>query len=165
MANPSKQRGTAAETAVVRAAQTRGFPHSDRLTLSGARDRGDVRFTTGLTAGVVAEVKGGNMARTASDALVEKWLDEAELAKKHTGAAVSFLVVQRGGHGLPNAHRWHTYWRRAWVAELTGEVIRPSILGLLPVRMSLEHALLFLREHGYGEPLTDEDFVGCREAS
>lgn len=41
MANKSKDIGTKAETAVVRAARTRGFPHADRITLSGPKDRTD----------------------------------------------------------------------------------------------------------------------------
>ncbi len=39
MSNPSKAKGTAAETAVVRYARAHGFPHADRLTLSGRYDR------------------------------------------------------------------------------------------------------------------------------
>lgn len=154
MSNKSKQRGTAAETAVVRAARTRGFPHADRLALTGNKDRGDVRLTTGLTAGVVIEVKGGQMARSHTDRMVEAWLDETAVAKSHTRADVSFLVVQRAGVGAPNAHRWHAYWRHQWLTALTGgPMVDPFPVGLVPVRLTLEHSLWMLRAHGYGEPL------------
>lgn len=146
--------GTAAETAVTRAARTRGFPHADRLALTGHYDRGDVRLTTGLTAGVVIEVKGGQMARSATDRLIETWLDETQAAKQNANSEVSFLVVQRAGVGAPNAHRWHAYWRHQWLTSLTGgQLMEPFVLGLIPVRLSLEHSLWLLRANGYGEPL------------
>jgi|SRR5690625_880325 len=149
--------GTAAETAVARAARTRGFPHADRLALTGNRDRGDVRLTTGLTAGVVIEVKGGDMARKATDKQIEDWLDETAVAKAHSRADVVFLVAQRAGVGPKNAHRWHAYWRHHWLTALTGgPAVEPFPVGLVPVRLTLEHSLWMLRAHGYGEPFEEE---------
>src|SRR5690606_16044485 len=43
---------------------------------------------------------------TASDALIAKWLAETETGRINAGAAIGFLVTQRPGIGLPNAHRW-----------------------------------------------------------
>src|SRR5690606_39625587 len=99
MVNKPKQIGTAVETAIVRAARTRGFPNADRLTLTGATDRGDI----GLCPGVIIEAKGGQQAKTASDALIAKWLTETETERQNAGAAIAFLVTQRPGIGLPNA--------------------------------------------------------------
>src|SRR5690606_5416001 len=90
MTNRPKQIGTKAETAVTRAAQTRGFPHAERRALRGRNDVGDVL----LCPGVVVEVKGGDMARRASDALVAKWLLETERERINAGAEHAFLVVQ-----------------------------------------------------------------------
>jgi hypothetical protein len=55
--------GTYAETAVVRTARTNGFEYADRYALHGALDVGDI----GLCPGVIIEVKGGDMAKHATD--------------------------------------------------------------------------------------------------
>lgn len=146
MTNRPKQIGTAAETAVVRAARTRGFPMADRLTLTGAHDRGDI----GLCPGVVVEVKGGEAAKTASDGQIDAWLDETETERHHAGAAHAFLVVQRRGVGAPNAHRWWAWWRLGWIP---GPELGNPATDHTPVRMTLDHALQLLRAAGYGDPL------------
>lgn len=144
-----KDIGTRAETAVVRYARTAGFPHADRLTLTGSLDRGDV----GLCPGIVLEVKGGDYARAASDLLIEKWLDETYREREHAGAAAAFLVVQRTGVGAANAGRWWTFWRLGWIAELAGQpwALSPH----MPVRCHLHESLTMLRAAGYGHPLID----------
>lgn len=147
MVNRPKQIGTAAETAVVRAARTRGFPHADRLTLTGAHDRGDIT----LCPGVIIEVKGGETARSASDAVIEAWLNETNREAIHAGADVAFLVVQRRGVGAPNAHRWWAWWRLGWLEHARGthhvDDVDPT-----PVRMLLGDALQLIRAAGYGNP-------------
>lgn len=140
MVNRPKNIGTAAETAVVRAARRLGFPNADRLTLTGAHDRGDV----GLCPGVIVEVKGGDAARDASDALIESWLRETQREIDNARAAHGFLVVQRRGVGATNAHRWWAWWRLAWIAGYGDDAT--------PVRMQLGDALHLLRTAGYGEP-------------
>lgn len=153
MVNRPKQIGTAAETAVVRAARTNGFPHADRLTLTGRNDRGDI----GLCPGVILEVKGGEHAKTASDALIESWLDETETERTHAGAEHAFLVVQRRGVGAPNAHRWWAWWRLTDLRRIKdGCDAEGSALGHFPIRMRLDHALRLTRAAGYGEPLKRE---------
>ena len=47
MVNRSKQRGTAAETAVLRHVRTHGFPWAERLALSGNADQGDISLLPG----------------------------------------------------------------------------------------------------------------------
>lgn len=161
MVNRPKQIGTAAETAVARAARARGFPGADRLTLTGAHDRGDVA----LCPGVVVEVKGGEAAKTASDTLIDSWLVETERERQHAGADVAFLVTQRRSVAAPNAHRWWAWWR---LGEL--DALRFGAFGDLtdftPVRMQLDHALVLLRHAGYGTPLErDADGVLLDAAS
>lgn len=151
MANRPKQIGTAAETAVVRAARTRGFSNADRLTLTGALDRGDI----GLCPGVIIEVKGGEKARDASDLLIESWLAETSREAVNAGADVAFLVTQRRGVGTTNAHRWWTWWRLSWLDDLRHE--RPSHGPDTVVRMRLDDALHLIRTAGYGQPHTDEE--------
>jgi hypothetical protein len=153
MVNRPKAIGTAAETAVVRAARRHGFPGADRLTLTGRHDRGDV----GLCPGVILEVKGGETARNASDALVESWLDESSREAFHASADVAFLVVQRRGVGAPNAHRWWAWWRLGWLEHLRAPETRD--VEPTPVRMQLGHALRLLRAAGYGDPLMNDTDV------
>jgi len=151
--NRPKQIGTAAETAVVRAARTRGFPGADRLTLTGALDRGDV----GLCPGVILEVKGGDHARRASDALIVKWLAETERERVNAGADVALLVTQRPGIGAPNAHRWACHMWAGTFLQLVGAttaVTAPDPHA--PIRMTFDSALALLRARGYGQPIVKE---------
>lgn len=140
--------GTAAETAVVRAARPRGYPWADRLAGHGNADVGDVM----LCPGVVVEVKGGDAAKTASDLQIINWLDETECERGNAGAAVAFLVVQRPHVGAINAHRWWAWWRLGWVSDL-GPSVGIDGAAMLPVRMTLADALTMLRAAGYGDPL------------
>lgn len=150
MANRSKQVGTKAESAVVRAAQLRGFSGAERRALRGRHDVGDIL----LCPGVVIEVKGGDMARRASDALVAKWLVETERERVNAGAAHAFLVVQRAGVGPRNAHQWHAYWTAdAWARLLGHEA--PVALAGATIRTSLESSLAALVANGWGGPSSE----------
>ena len=150
MANRSKQVGTKAESAVVRAAQTRGFFGAERRALRGRNDVGDVL----LCPGVVVQVKGGDMARKASDALVSKWLEQTEQQRRNANAAHAFLVVQRAGVGPRNAHQWHAYWTAdAWARLLGHEA--PVALAGATIRTSLESSLAALVANGWGGPSSE----------
>ena len=83
----SKQKGTAAETAVVRYLQANGFPYSERRTLAGVNDKGDI---AGLP-GVVLEVKNCKRMELAG------WLDELEVEMKNAGAYIGAVVHKRRG--------------------------------------------------------------------
>ncbi|MFF2621284.1 hypothetical protein [Oerskovia jenensis] len=150
MVNRPKNIGTAAETAVVRAARTRGFPNADRLTLTGSLDRGDI----GLCPGVIIEVKGGDKARDASDLLIETWLAETNREAFNANADVAFLVTQRRGVGPTSAHRWWAWWRLNWLDDLRHE--HPSHGPDTVVRMRLDDALTLIRTAGYGQPTNRE---------
>ncbi len=152
--NRPKQIGTAAETAVVNTARTRGFPHAERVVLHGTNDQGDVHLTPGLCPGVIIEVKGGDTARSASDKLIDTWLHETETERRHAGAAHAFLVTQRRGVGAPNAHHWWAWWRLGW---LPGPPIGNPDTDDTPIRMLYGHALRLLRAAGYGNPLNPPD--------
>ena len=150
MVNKSKSTGTAGESAVVKAARTRGFPHAERVVLHGSSDRGDIRLTPGLTAGVIVEVKAGEAARRASDQKVAKWLLETETERKNAGADIALLVTARPGIGLPNAHRWACHmWTSTFLTLIEADhltVPNPHA----PIRMTLDSALVLLRARGYG---------------
>lgn len=152
MTNRPKAIGTAAETAVVRAVRTRGFPGADRLTLTGSKDRGDI----GLTAGVVLEVKAGAAARAASDNQITRWLAETERERVNAGAHIAILVTTRPGIGPNNAHRWWAHMTCHTLIDLIGYNVPAVQVPDAPVRMILNAALELLRANGYGEPLTEQ---------
>lgn len=152
--NRPKKIGTAAETAVVRALRTLGFPHAERAALAGTNDRGDI---TG-TPGICWEVKGGDAARTASDLLINTWVAETERERVNASADIGVLVVQRKGIGAANAHRWWAILPASWLARLMlgdYQVLCASD-DHFPVRMLLADACTLLRGAGYGQPLPAE---------
>jgi hypothetical protein len=141
--NKPKAIGTAAETAVVRALRTLGFPHAERRALTGALDQGDITGCPGL----VFEVKGGNAAKVASDAQISAWLAETEAERINARADIGILVLQRRGVGAANAGRWWAYMQtNAWILGATKHDF--------PARMRLADAAHLLRTAGYGDPLT-----------
>ena len=94
MSNPSKTKGTAAETAVVTYLSERGWPHAERRALHGNTDKGDV---TGIP-GVVVEVKNHK-----SHAFPE-WVREAE--KEKTNAAAEVAVAWAKIRGTTDPGKW-----------------------------------------------------------
>lgn len=80
----SKQKGTAAETAVVSFLRTVGFPYAERLALQGSKDRGDV---TGIP-GIVCEVKNEQTYTLSS------WLAEATTERVNANADFSFVAAK-----------------------------------------------------------------------
>ena len=144
MVNKPKAIGTSAETAVVRALRTLGFPHAERRALAGIHDLGDI---TG-TPGICWEVKGGEAAKTASDQQIAAWLDETEQERINARADIGILVIQRRGIGPSNAHRWWAILRaNAWILGATRFDF--------PTRMLLADACQLLRWAGYGQPLPE----------
>ena len=101
MVNASKNKGTAAETAVVRWLQSLGFATAERLALAGSNDQGDVRLGPGLH----LEVKAGNAAHNASRSQCESWLKEAEQEGRNAGVPC-YLIVKRKGTTDPGQWRW-----------------------------------------------------------
>lgn len=87
MSNPSKQKGTDAENKVVEYAKSRGYQHADRLTLSGAKDRGDVRLGDGID--FVIEVKGGQGALSSPHSHLRELRAEIANAKACAGAVIA----------------------------------------------------------------------------
>ncbi len=150
MVNRPKAKGTAGETAVVKYSQANGFPLSDRLTLSGRFDRGDVQ----LTIGVIIEVKTGNHAKTASLGQINLWLEETERERKNAKANLGFLVKQRTGFGIGRVEQWEAWFIRGSDILNTAE---DQIILDFPIAMTLEHALVAIRRSGWGEPITQGD--------
>jgi hypothetical protein len=87
--NPSKVRGTRAETAVVTYLREHGYPHAERRALNGAKDRGDI---AGLP-GIVVEVKDHGAPRLGT------WIDEAKTERDNDGARLGVCLHKRRGKG------------------------------------------------------------------
>ncbi len=152
MTNRPKAIGTACETAVVRYLQANGFPHAERRALRGELDAGDV---TGCP-GIAIEIKGGEAAKSASDAQIEAWLVETETERINANAEIGLLVTQRKAFGPKNAGQWWATLRLDNV--LSGDDPIWSAPGWpairdIPVRMHLSDAVRLLRVAGYGNSL------------
>lgn len=151
MSNPSKRKGTAAETALLRFAHLHGFPHADRQPLRGNRDQGDLA----LCPGVVVEVKnhsGMPALGQPSAAVLAQWMNQTEVERTNARAAIGLLVVKRKGTTDPG--RWFAYLPLAALTVLvTFEQPSHPMADSAPVCMAVRDFLTVLRGHGYGEPL------------
>lgn len=93
--NPSKRKGTAAESAVV-TYLSQWWPHVERRALSGSNDKGDI---AGI-AGAVVEVK----AHKVSSQSFPAYVDEANTERDNAGAELGLAWVKRRGTTDPG--RW-----------------------------------------------------------
>lgn len=150
----SRDKGTAAETAIVRWARLNGFPWADRQPLRG-RDQGDIT----LCPGVIIEAK--NHARTGvaiGPSVLRLWLRQTEVERDAAGADHGILVVKRAG--TADVGRWAAYLplhRLAGVLADTQADRWWSERGhAYPVSMDLAALARLLRVAGYGHPLDEE---------
>lgn len=142
-----KDIGTAAETAVTRAARAFGFAQAERRALAGSADLGDVL----LCPGVIVEVKAGKQTESPSDAQVTAWWAETVVESVNANADVALLVLRR--HGKGDALAW---WCWMDLDQLCGIAISGETWPALPrtlVRVRVDDALRLLRAQGWGDPL------------
>lgn len=125
MTNPSKAKGTAAESAVLAALRDMEHPEALRVVLHGSSDWGDVHYTARSGALVAVEVKGGTAAEKASSGTIERWLDEAAAEARNSGRPLAMVVTKRAGVGAPRAALWWAHAR--FVATNLGAV--PTLHG------------------------------------
>lgn len=159
MSNPSKNKGTAAETAVVRWARDHGYPHADRQPLRGNRDAGDIA----LTPGVIVEVKNRRLPTGIPTAVdLTEWMRQTESEREVARADVGILVVKRNGTTDPG--RWFAYVTAWTLAEIVtgtsgGNAHVHAIPALsAPVCLTLADLTTLLRGAGWGQRLdVDED--------
>lgn len=76
MANPSKQKGSAAEKAVVEYLKAHGYPMAERRVMGGTQDRGDIAGVPRTVIEVKAE-KALNIAAAVDEAEIEANNDSA----------------------------------------------------------------------------------------
>ena len=153
MANTSKSKGTAAESALVRYMRANGYPGADRQPLRGNRDAGDIL----LCPGIVIEVKAHKSAGTGQPghAQLAEWMAQAEAERVNAGAALCPLVVKRAGTADPG--RWWAYLPAWACAELMGTGTFPLPQPSAPICMALGSLVALLRSGGYGSPLPGKD--------
>lgn len=142
MSNPSKAKGTAGESAVVRLFRNRyNFPElrARRVTLNGAYDLGDVHVEFPRGELLCIEVKAGKMADDASLADIGAWVEEARLECSAAGAARWLLVVKRRGYAPERVEKWRAFFA----------LPSPSLDRDVVVEMPLHEAIEWLSdEHG-----------------
>ena len=91
MTNRSKATGTRWESAIVAYLTEQGWPHVERRTLSGAKDRGDIAGIPGL----VIE------AKSVKTITLGAFLDEATTEAANDGAGVGVAWIKRRGKSSP----------------------------------------------------------------
>jgi Holliday junction resolvase len=92
----AKQKGTAAESALVKFLVGQGFPGAERRALTGAFDQGDITGTPCLA----WEVKNHKTYKFPA------WLEETEIERKNAKADFGILIVKPNGVGLTNQGNW-----------------------------------------------------------
>jgi hypothetical protein len=100
-------KGTRAESAVVTWAKSNGFWDSDRLTKTGALDRGDVRIKDR----VMVQVKDGYTTREPTDFMIGQWLEAVDKQQRHGQWEIALLVHKKPGHTNPDMWRWYVTGR------------------------------------------------------
>ena len=90
MVNPSKSKGTAAETAVVRYLH-QWSTHVERRALSGSADKGDVSGVLGA----VVEIKACKAME------LSQWIKEADVERENAGASLAVVWHKRRGKSSP----------------------------------------------------------------
>ena len=150
MANPSKQKGTSCETAVVKYMREHGFGGADRQPLRGNRDAGDILLCPGL----VLEVKAHKTAGTGQPPAgqLTDWLGQAEAERLNAGAAHCPLIVKRSGTAdVGKYFAWLPAWSVAQLMEGVAGLPNPSA----PVGMTVSVLVGLLRRAGYGDALVE----------
>lgn len=126
--------GTAAESAARDWLIGDGWLTCRRQPLAGARDEGDLAVCDMPDRRIIAEVKGGSSAESASDTLIREWLAQTDTECVHAGADLGVLIVRR--HRRPVA-LWDAWMIAAdWALLLTGDSIL-STDAPWPLRASL----------------------------
>ena len=113
MSNPSKQKGTSAETAVVKYLIANGFPEAERRTLSGAYDKGDI---SGIF-DVVLEVKNHKTMT------LGQWMEELKVEVENANAETGAVIHKR--KGTTDVSEWYAsmpFWMYLYLLKDAGYI-------------------------------------------
>jgi hypothetical protein len=91
----SKQKGTAAETAVVKHLKEKGWPYAERRALQGNLDKGDIN----LGSPVVLEVKDH------AKITLSEWLKELKVEMGNADVDVGAVIAKK--RGTTNVGEWY----------------------------------------------------------
>ena len=100
MANPSKDKGTRAESKVVSYFKEAGLD-AVRKALTGSADKGDIQLN-----GYSLEVKTGKQTANPSRSQLEEWLRQSEVESVNANEPC-YLVVVRYRRSIKDAEVWH----------------------------------------------------------
>lgn len=92
----ARQKGTAAETAVVKWLRANGWKDADRHPLRGQADQGDIKAIKNT----VLEVKNHRSYQ------IPAWLREVEVEKQNAKAEFGAVIIKPNGVGLNNVDQW-----------------------------------------------------------
>lgn len=135
----NKDKGTRAETAVVRLAQEMGWPYAERRALQGGKDRGDIAGVLGVTI-QVKDVERKSIGKWQQDTLEQSFND-------NTNTCMLVVKTYR-----KNVRQWDTYIPLYQLLYESTSMARSFLRerSELPwVRMDLETAFQWLKEAGY----------------
>lgn len=105
MANPSKAKGTRAETNVKLYLNSRGI-YAERKPLAGSADEGDLCVILPDGTEVTAEVKAGKQTQNYPRSRIEDWKRQTLVESDNSGCPMSMLVIVRYKRRLSDAEVW-----------------------------------------------------------
>lgn len=119
MANPSKAKGTKAETELVRWLNGNGFGQAERRALHGSTDLGDV-------VGIPSMVVSVKMRKQGAQMNFSGWLNDLagmvlNATKAGACAPAGLLVVRRTGY--PDPARWYAVQEVGTWFDIYGELL------------------------------------------
>ena len=103
VSNPSKRKGTEAESAVVTYLQSRGWKHAERRALAGTADTGDVTGIYGVAGVAIVQVKAWKRLA------IPEWLRGALKQQEQANAAVGVVIAKPVGVGTTRVGEWHAH--------------------------------------------------------
>jgi Holliday junction resolvase len=136
MSNPSKRKGTRAETKVARYLTSHGL-RAERRALSGSNDQGDLRVYAKDGTEVTIEVKSGEQTNHPTRTKMEIWKDQTLAEATNSGCpsalvivqyhrqlvdALVYLPVRQWGTWVPRCGTDHEYWARMRLDEFMREL-------------------------------------------
>lgn len=107
----SRQKGTAAETAVVKWLRANGWEDADRHPLRGQADQGDIKAISNT----VLEVKNHRSYQ------IPAWLREVEVEKQNAKAEFGAVIIKPNGVGLASVDQWWAVLTVSDFAKLCAE--------------------------------------------
>jgi len=107
----ARQKGTAAETAVVKWLRANGWKDADRHPLRGQADQGDIKAINNT----VLEVKNHRSYQ------IPAWLREVEAEKQNAKAEFGAIIIKPNGIGLSSVDQWWAVMSVSDFAKLCAE--------------------------------------------